>query len=199
MAKRKVTSQMLVALFLILSGIVVVICSRPIFSYTTEKLEQTQRSENILNNTFNLHQFQDKMVKVQMAIGQTLEILATSNENFTFLIANYTNPENTTALNEPDIVYYISNGTLFVNTTWSPQVRTAEPGSYCLTFLARDFPPDSPVYVYANVTEEWTDIYTRTVVAPDGRSLVDSNYAYVGLGLVAVGGIILIHAYYRRH
>ena len=139
------------------------------------------------------------MVQVQMIIGQTLDIFASGSENFTFLVANYTNPENVTALDEPDVTYYLLNGTLAVNTTWSPQVRIAEPGNYCLTFLARDFPAESPVYVYANITKKWKDIYTKTVVAPDLRALIDSNYAFVGLGVVILGGVVLVHSLYCGH
>ena len=199
MTKKRATSRIFAGLFLILLGAVLVVCSKPYFSYTIEKLEQVQRSETIMNNSFTLHKSQDKMVQVQMIIGQTLDILASGSENFTFLIANYTNPENATALDEPDVTYYALNGTLTVNTTWSPQVRTAEPGNYCLTFLARDFPAESPVHVYANITKKWEDIYTKTVVAPDLRALIDSNYAFVGLGVVILGGAVLVHTFYYRH
>ena len=199
MARKRATSRIFAGLFLLLLGAVLVVCSKPYFSYTIEKLEQVQISETIMNYSFDLHKSQDKMVQVRMVIGQTLDILASASENFTFLVANYTNPENATSLDEPNVTYYVLNGTLTVNTTWSPQIRTAEPGNYCLTFLARDFPFESPVHVYANVTKKWTDMYTKTVVAPDLRSLIDSNYAYVGLGLVVVGGVILMHTFYRGH
>jgi hypothetical protein len=199
MTKRRATTRIFTGLFLILVGAVLVFCSKPYFSYTIEELEQVQRSEIIMNYSFNLHTSQDKMVQVQMVIGQSLDILASGSENFTFLVANYTNPENVTALDEPDVVYYVLNGTLTVNTTWSPQTRTAEPGNYCLTFLARDFPVESPVHVYANITKKWKDVYTKTVAAPDLRALIDSNYAFVGLGVVILGGAVLVHTFYYRH
>jgi hypothetical protein len=198
MAKKKATSRILIGLFLILLGAVLVVCSKPYFSYTIEKLEQVQRSETIMNYSFDLHKSQDKMVQVQMIIGQTLDILASGSENFTFLIANYTNPENVTALDEPDVTYYMLNGTLTVNTTWGPQTRIAEPGSYYLTFLARDFPAESPVHVSANITKKWTDIETKTIVAPDLRALMDSNYVFVGLGVAILGGVILAYTFYNK-
>jgi hypothetical protein len=197
--KKKATSRIFVGLFLILLGAVLVICSKPYFSYTIEKLEQIQRSETIMNYSFEIHQSQDKMVQVQMVIGQTLDISASGNKNFTFLIANYTNPENDTALDKPDVTYYVLNSTLSVNTTWSPQTRTAEPGNYCLTFLARDFPAESPVHVYADITKKWTDMNTKTVVAPDLKALIDPNYEFVGLGVFILGGIVLVHTFYQRH
>jgi hypothetical protein len=199
MTKKRATSQIFAGLFLILLGAVLVFCSRPYFSHTIEKLEQVQRFETIMNYSFDLRKSQDKMVQVQMSIGQTLDILASGSDNFTFLVANYTNPENVTALDEPDVTYYALNGTLTVNTTWSPQLRTAEPGNYCLTFLARDFPAESPVHVYANITKKWKDIYTKTVVAPDLKALIDSNYAFAGLGVVILGGAVLVHTFYYRH
>jgi hypothetical protein len=198
MTKKRATSQIFAGLFLILLGAVLVFCSRPYFSYTIEKLEQVQRFETIMNYSFDLHKSQDKMVQVQMSIGQTLDILASGSDNFTFLVANYTNPENVTALDEPDVTYYAMNGTLTVNTTWSPQLRTAEPGNYCLTFLARDFPAESPVHVYANITKKWKDIYTKAVVAPDLKALIDPNYAFVGLGVVILGGTVLAYTFYHR-
>jgi hypothetical protein len=198
MTKKRDTSRVLVGLFLIVLGGLLILLSRPAFSYTMEKLEQVPKSEIIMNNSFTIHQSQDKVVQVQMKIGQTLGILASGDKNFTFLIANYTDPENVTALDEPDVTYYILNGTLTVNTTWSPQTRTAEQSNYYLTFLARNFPAESPVYVYANVTKKWTDIETKTIVAPDLKPLIDPNYMYVGLGVVILGGIILIHIFYRR-
>jgi hypothetical protein len=198
MTKKRATSRIFAGLFLIFLGAILVVCSKPYFSYTIEKSEQVQRSEIIMNNSFDLHKSQDKMVQVQMIVGQSLDILASGSENFTFLIANYTNPENVTALDEPNITYYVLNGTLTVNTTWGPQTRTAEPGSYCLTFLARDFQAESPVHVYANITKKWEDIQTKTVVAPDLRALIDSNYVFVGLGVVILGGVVLAHTFYGR-
>jgi hypothetical protein len=198
MTQKKSTSRIFAGLFLILLGAILVVCSRPYFSYTIEKTEQVQRSETVMNHPFNVHQSQDKLVQIQMIIGQTLDILASGSENFTFLVANYTNPENATALDEPDITYYALNGTLTVNTTWSPQLRTAEPGTYYLTFLARDFPADSPVQVYANITKKWKDIHTKTVVAPDLTTLIDSNYVFVGLGVAILGGVVLAYTYYDR-
>ena len=198
MTEKRVTSWIFAGFFLILLGAVLVVCSQPYFSYTIEKLEQVQRSESIMNSSFNLHTSQDKMVQVQMSIGQTLDILASGNENFTFLIANYTDPKNVTTLDEPDVTYYMLNGTLTVNTTWGPQTRIAEPGNYCLTFLARDFPAASPVHVSANITKKWTDIETKTIVAPDLRALIDSNYAFVGLGFAILGGVILAYTFYNK-
>ena len=199
MTRKRATSRIFAGLFLILLGTVLVVCSKPYFSYTIEKSEQVQRSIIIMNYSFDLHNSQDKMVQVQMVVGQTLDIFASGSENFTFLIANYTDPENVTALDEPDVIYYVLNGTLTVNTTWGPQTRTAEPGNYCLTFLARDFPAESPVHVYANITKKWEDIQTKTVVAPDLRGLIDSNYAFVGLGVVILGGTVLVYTFYQRH
>jgi hypothetical protein len=199
MTKKRATSRIFAGLFLILLGAILVICSKPYFSYTIEKLEQVQRSETIMNYSFTLHKSQDKMVQVQMTIGQTLDILASGSENFTFLVANYSNPENVTALDAPDVTYYIANGTLTVNTTWGPQVRTAEPRIYYLTFLARDFSTGSPVHVSANITKKWEDMYTKTVVAPDLRALIDSNYSFVGLGVVILAGAALVHTFYHRY
>jgi hypothetical protein len=83
MAKKKATSRIFVGLFLLLLGAVLVVCSKPYFSYTIEKLEQVPRSGTIMNYSFDLHKSQDKMVPVQMVIGQTLDILASASENFT--------------------------------------------------------------------------------------------------------------------
>jgi hypothetical protein len=198
MAKKRATSRIFAGIFLILLGAVLVVCSGPYFNYTIEKLEEVQRSETILDYSFDLHKSQDKMVQVQMSIGQTLDMLASGSQNFTFLVANYTNPENVTALDEPDVTYYLVNGTLTVNATWSPQVRTAEPGKYYITFLARDFPPESPVHVYANITKEWKELQTKTVAAPDLKALIDSNYAFVGLGVAILGGVILAYTFYNK-
>jgi hypothetical protein len=162
-------------------------------------MDQVERSESILDYSFDLHQSQDKVTHVQMAIGQTLDILASGDKNFTFLVANYTNPENVTGLAEPDVTYYMLNGTLNVNTTWGPQVRTAEPSDYYLVFLARDTPVESPSHVYANITKRWMEIQPRTVLAPDRKSLVDSNFALVGLGTMILGGTILVYVFYHRH
>jgi hypothetical protein len=195
----KSTSRIIVGSFLILLGVALAICSRPYFSYTIESMEQVQRSEIILDYSFDLHQSQDRMALVQMAIGQTLHILASGNKNFTFLVANYTNPENVTGLAEPDVTYYMMNGTLTVNTTWGPQVRTAEPGDYYLVFLARDAPVESPSHVYTNITKKWMEIQPRTVLAPDRKSLVDSDFAFAGLGTMILGGTILVYVFYDRH
>jgi hypothetical protein len=199
MTKKRTTSRIFAGFLLILLGAVLVVCSQPYFSYTIEKLEQVQKSQTIIDNSFDLSTSQDEMVQVQMSIGQTLDILASGSKNFTFLVANYTSPANVTALDEPDVTYYILNGTLTVNTTWGPQTRTAEPGNYYLTFLARDFPPESAVHVYANITKKWTDMDTKIVVAPDLKALIDSNYAFVGLGVAVLGGAVLAYTLYLRH
>jgi hypothetical protein len=197
---KKPTSLILVELFLILFGVVLVICSRPYFSYTIESMEQVQRSETILDHLFDLHQSQDRVIHVQMAIGQTLDILASGDKNFTFLVAYYTNPENVTGLAEPDVTYYLLNGTLTVNWTWGgPQVRTAESGDYSVVFLARDTPVESPSHVYANITKKWMEIQPRTVPAPDRKSLVSSDFVFVGLGTMILGGTIIVYVFYHRH
>jgi hypothetical protein len=198
MTRKRDTSRVLVGIFLMLLGGMLILFSRPAFSYTMEKLEQVPKSETLMNYSFVLDQTRDKMVQVQMKIGQTLEILASGDKNFTFLIANYTNPENFATRDEPDVTYYILNGTLTVNTTWSPQTRTAELSNYYLTFLARDLPAESSAYVYASVTKRWTDIEIKTIVAPDLRPLIDPNYTYAGLGVVILGGTVLTHTFYRR-
>jgi hypothetical protein len=198
MVIKRDAKRIFAGVFLALVGVILVICSGPYFKYTVEKLEEVQKSEPVLDSAFFLHESLDKMVEVQMAVGQTLDILASGSKNFTFLVANYTHPENLTALDEPDVTYYLLNGTLNVNTTWSPQTRTAEPGTYYLTFLARESPTDSPVHVYANITKKWTDIQTKTVVAPDLRALIDSNYAFVGLGVAVLGAVILAYIFFNK-
>jgi hypothetical protein len=184
-------------LTLVLLGATLVLCSTPVFSYTREELQEVQRSEAIMNYSFDLNQSQDKMVQVQVSIGQKLIILATGSENFSFSIVNFTNTGHAIEPDHPDVTYLSLNSTALVNTTWSPQLRTAQPGNYYLMFLARQASSESPVQINANVTKIWTDLQTKSVVAPDRRPLIDPNFVYVGAGIVVFGATTLLVA--RAH
>jgi hypothetical protein len=197
LAKKRATSLIFAGLFLVLLGAVLAICSRPIFTYTIKVPEQIPRSETVLDESFSLHESQDKVVQVNMTVGRTLDIRASGNENFTFMVANYTDPENVTTLPEPDVTYYMANETMYVNATWSPMEST-EFRIYYLVFLARNFPAESAVNVYANITKRWEELNFKTVVASDLKALIDSNYVFLGAGIAVLGGAVLVYAFHHK-
>lgn len=173
------------------------ICSRPVFTFMRDEgVQEVPKSQIIMDYSFEIHQSQDKLVQVQMTIGQKLNVLAAGNGNFNFSIANFTDPTGAIQPDQPDVTYLSLEDTNSVNTTWSPTVRSAQPGSYYLIFLARNASSDSPVQIMANVTKAWTEI--QTYGGPYQAALLNSNFAYVGLG-IAVFGAIVSAFFYPRH
>jgi len=200
MAYKKALSLGIVAgLSLVLLGAVLTYCSMPVFSYTREEVQEVPRSEVIMDYSFDINRSQDKMVQVQVSIGQKLNILATGNGIFNFSIVNFTNTHHVIQPDKPDVIYFFLNNTSSVNATWSSQVRSAQPGNYYLVFLARNASSDSPVQIYANVTKTWTDIQIKQVVAADRLPLIDPNFVYIGLGTAIFGVVILLVTVYTRH
>jgi len=181
---------------LILVGAALAICSRAVFTFMRDEMQEVPKSQVIMDYSFDVHQSQDKLVQVQMTIGQKLNILAEGNGNFNFSIANFTDPTSSIQPDHPDVTYLSLDDTNVVNTTWSPTVRIAQPGMYYLIFLARNASIDSPVQIMANVTKTWTEIQTYEV--PYQAALMNSNLAYVGLG-TAVFGAIVSAFFYPRH
>jgi hypothetical protein len=198
MVRKKVHSRAMKAgLVLIVVGAVLALCSTPVFTFVRDEMREVPKSEIIMDYSFDIHQLQDKMVQVQLSIGQKLDILATGNGNFNFSIANFTDPTHVIQPDQPDLIYLSLDNTTSVNTTWSPTVRSAQPGSYYLIFLARNASPDFPVHIAANVTKTWTDI--QTYVVSYRKSLIDSSFAYIGLGIAIFGAAIFLATLYRRH
>jgi hypothetical protein len=181
-------------LSLVLLGAFLTLCSMPLFSYTREETQQVPKSEIIMDRPFDIHRFQDKIVQIQLSIGQKLHILATGSANFNFSIAHLIN---TSQVTQPDIIYLSLNHTASVNTTWSPQVRSAQPADYYLVFLARDAPYNSPVHIYPNVTKTWTEFQINSVAATDRRPLIAPHFVYIGLGVAILGlavSLVTLHS-----
>jgi hypothetical protein len=194
MRNKKARSQRIVAgLFLVVIGAAIAICSMPVFSYTRDELHQVQRSEIIMNYSFNIHQSQDKMVQVQLSTGQKLRILATGSGGFNFSIVNFTSPGQVI---QPDQIYLSLDNTSFVNTTWSPTTRSAQLGNYYLVFLARNTSSDLPLQINADVTKTWSDIQITGV--PYQNSLIESGFVYIGLGITASGAVVLLVTLYPK-
>jgi hypothetical protein len=197
MVLKKIRRKAILAgLMLILVGAALAICSRPVFTFARDEYRQVPKSQVIIDYSFEIHESQDKLVQVQMIIGQNLSILATGDGNFNFSIANFTDPTQAIQPDQPDVTYLSLEDTNFVNTTWRPTVRAAQPGSYYLIFLARNASSDSPVHIVANVTKAWTEVQTYGV--PYQAALIDSNFAYVGLGTAVFGAIVSAFFYPRR-
>ncbi len=185
-----------VGFVLIVVGAALALCSRPIFTLTRAEVQEVPRSEIIMNYTFNIHQSQNKTVPFQMNIGQNLTISASGSGNFNFSIASFTDPSHLAQPDQPDVVYLPLENITSINTTWSPVTRSAQPGSYYLVFLALNASIDSPVLIDANVTKNWTEI--ETIGVPYRGSVLDSNFAYVGLGTVLLGGAISLFGFRSR-
>lgn len=186
-------------LVLVLLGVILTLCSMPVFSNTRQEAERVPRSETIMNYPFEIHQFQDKTVQVQLNIGQELIILASADGDFNFSIANFTKTNHAIQPGKPDTVYLFLNSTSSINTTWTPQIRSPEPGSYYLVFQARNASSDSPVQIYANATKTWTEIRLKTVPAEGFRSLIDADFLYIGSGIAILGTTILSISLYLRN
>lgn len=180
-------NTIIAGLILILVGTVLIICTFPVFSHTRQEVKLVPRSEVIINSTFNIHQFEDKILPFQLSIGQSIIILATGNGNINCSIANFTQTDDAIQPDRPDVIYFSQNDTTTINKTWSPTTRVPEPGKYYLVFLARDALPASPVQVYANATKTWTDIQLKEVVTEDRIPLLDQNYGYLGSAMVVLG------------
>jgi hypothetical protein len=197
MRNKKARSQRIVAgLFLVVMGAAMAICSMPVFSYTRDELHQVQRSEIIMNYSFNIHQSQDKMVQVQLSTGQKLNILATGSGSFNFSIVNFTSPSQVIQPDQPDQIYLSLDNTSFINTTWSPTIRSAQLGNYYLVFLARNTSSDFPLQINADVTKTWMDI--QIIGVPYQNSLIDSGFVYIGLGITASGAVVLLVTLYPK-
>lgn len=186
-----------VGLVLFITGSAVAIGSRPVFTFMQNGAKGVPRSEIIMNNSFDVHQSQDKLVEFQISIGQKLDILAAGTAIFNFSIANFTDPSHLSQPDQPDVVYLSLDNTTNVNTTWSPVVRSGELQSYYLVFLARNASADSPVLITANVTKTWTEVQQYQV--PYQKALIDQNFVYLGLGILILGGGISMVAFFSRH
>ena len=186
-----------VGIMLFIAGAAVAISSRPVFTFMRDEVREIPRSEIILNSTFEIHQSQDKLVEFQMSIGQNLTILAAATADFNFSIANFTDPSHLAQPDQPDVVYLSMDNITTADTTWSPIIRSAQPGSYYLIFLARNASADSPVQITANVTKTWTEVQSYQV--PYQKALIDSNFVYLGLGILALGGAISVGTFSSRH
>jgi len=182
---------------LFIIGAAIAISSRPVFTFMLDEVKEVPMSEIIMNYTFDIYQSQDKLVEFKISIGQKLNILTTANSLFNFSIANFTDPNNISQPDQPDVVYLTMSNITTANTTWNPVIRSAEPGSYYLIFLAPNAPIDSPVQIFANITKTWTDV--QPYQAPYKKSLIDPNFVYVGLGILFAGGIISIAAFISRN
>jgi hypothetical protein len=182
---------------LIVVGGALALCSRPIFTLTRGEVQEVSRSEIIMNYSFNIHQSQDKLVEFQISIGQKLHMSAAGSADFNFSIANFTDPSHLAQPDQPDVIYLPLDDITNINTTWDPGVRSGQPGSYYLVFLARNASVDSPVLIEANVTKTWTEI--NTIGVPYLGSILDSNFAYIGLGIVLLGGAISLFGFRPRH
>jgi hypothetical protein len=198
-SQKKRVRGITVGLSLALLGVTLILCSMPIFSNTRQEAEQVPRSETVMNYPFEIHQFQDETVQLQLSIGQELSILASANNDFNFSIANFTNTDHVIHPDNPDTVYLFLNSTSSINTTWTPQTRSPEPGSYYLVFLARNASSASPVQIYANVTKTWTEIKLKTVPAEEFRSLIDPNFLYIGSATAILGATVLFIFLYPRN
>ena len=197
MVRQKIRSYIITAGFvLIVVGAALALCSRPVFTFVRDEAQQVPKSQIIINYSFEIHQSQDKLVQVQMTIGQKLNVLATGNGNFNFSVANFTDLTHAIQPDQPDVTYLSMEDTTSVNTTWSPTVRSPQPGSYYLIFLARNTSSDLPVEIMANVTKTWTDI--RTYGVPYQTSLIDPAFVYIGLGTAVSGAMISLAAWYPR-
>ena len=181
---------MLAGLLIFLIGTILIVCTLPVFTHTRQELVQVPRSEVIIDNTFDIHQLEDKVVQFQASIGQSIGIYASSNGNVTFLIANFTNANGAIQPDRPDIIYFSQNVSATINATWSPQSRVPDPGKYYLVFLARNASSDSPVHVFAYATKTWTDYRLKDVLAEDRIPLLDQSFVYVG-SVMAVFGTAL--------
>jgi hypothetical protein len=198
MVRKRVYSRALVTgLAIIVAGAALAICSAPVFTFTRDDVRLVPKSEIIMNSSFNLHQLQDKVVQFQASIGQELDISVLSDGVFNFSIANFTDPSHISHPDQPDVTYLSIDNTTYVNTTWSPTIRVAQPRSYYLIFLARNASSDSPVHVVANVTKTWTDVQTYGV--PYQKALIDSTFAYVGLGIFIFGIVVSSVALHLQH
>jgi len=185
MANKKNLQTTITSLSLILLGSALIICTMPLFTYTRDESKLIPKSKTLIAGYFEIYQSHDKVVPVQLSVGQTLNILATSNAIFNFSIVNEPDPSNIT------YTYYSLNNTTLVNMTWTHQIRSSQPGTYCLIFLAQNASSDAPVQVYANITKNWTEIELIPVVMPDRIPLINSNFGYVGLAILVIGVIYL--------
>jgi hypothetical protein len=197
MVRKKTRSYIISSGFmLIVVGAALALCSRPIFTLTRDEVQEVPRSEIIMNYSFNIDQSQNKTVPFQMSIRQNLTISASGSGNFNFSIANFTDPSHLAQPDQPDVVYLPLENITSINTTWSPVTRSAQPGSYYLVFLALNASIDSPVLIDANVTKTWTEI--DTIGVPYRGSALDSNFAYIGLVVVLLGGAISLLGFRSR-
>jgi hypothetical protein len=183
------------ALFVI--GAAIAISSRRVFTFMRNEVKEVPKSEIIMNYAFDIHQSQDKLVEFQMSIGQKLNILATGSAEFNFSIANFTNPSHLSQPDQPDVVYLSMENITIANTTWNPVIRLPQPGSYYLIFLARNASISSPVEIMANVTKTWTEVQPYQV--PYQNALIDSNFVYLGLGMLIPGSAISIVTFFSKH
>jgi hypothetical protein len=197
MVRKKTRSYIIAAGFvLIVVGAALALCSRPIFTLTQDEVQEVPRSEPIMNYSFIIHQSQNKTVPFQINIGQNLTTLASGSGIFNFSIANFTDPSHLAQPDQPDVVYLSLDNITNINETWSPVTRLTTPGSYYLVFLALNASIDSPVMINANVTKTWTEI--DTIGVPYRGSVLNSNFAYIGLSIVLLGGAISFFGFHSR-
>ncbi len=201
MKKRSSTTALTAGFCLILFGLLLVLCSLPIFNYTIQREQEIQKSQTILNSTFNVSRLEGSLTQVQLGFHQNLTIQAIGNSVFDVALVNFTDPRNTT---EPSFTYFSMNNTVSVDRNYTSSYRSGETGTYYLSFLAPYASEDSPAQVSANVTKIWTELQAVSVAAPDPKSLIDPAFRYVGAGLAAIGGSVLLLTTYlkrrnRRH
>ena len=196
MRKKTLSYIIALGLVLIVVGAALILCSRPVFTLIRKEAQEVPKSETIMNDSFNIDQSQNKTVPFQMNIRQNLTIYASGSGMFNFSIANFTDPSHLAQPDQPDVVYLPLENVGNINTTWSPTARLSTSGSYYLVFLALNASVDSPVLITANVTRTWTEI--DTIGVPYLGSVLDSSFAYIGLGIVLLGGAISLFGFLSR-
>jgi hypothetical protein len=176
-----------IGVVLITLGVVLYVCSKPIFSFThmetqTINLPPLQQSDTIMNYAFVLPgaASKQKEMQVQLTTDQTLNIVAIGNNGFYFKIVKH-QPDGI------DAIFLDLGKSTSVNRNWKPTLSD----TYSAIFYVAGYYSSDYVTINANVTKTWTVAQTRTDTVPvtEQKPLIDfgSNFQYAIYGIAVLG------------
>lgn len=186
---------LLIGFLVLLLGIILIVCSLPIFAITSgnTSAQQVPKSASIMDYsievTSGLWNSAPIDILVEMNANQTLNIGLVANGPFDFSIIV---PQST--FNE---IYLSKTKINSLSTSWvSPSANT-----YVLQFTTNwqyGTGGSQTTDINAKVTKSWTETVNNPVTITENRPLIDSNFTYMGLSMILSGGIIALLGISRR-
>jgi len=179
-----------VGILLIVSGVILTVCSMPVLPVTGPETHHHPIPESsvIMNYSFSLpgNASYYRIESIYLRPWEDLHIRLSGNKSFDLAIVKYNGGNYSGREAFPDATYLTLTNDTSVNTIWGPQTND----TYYLRFYSEGATYSSPCQIVPYVTKNWMGVYTWTENVTRPRSLVNTNFGYVGLGIIALGVLI---------